>query len=284
MTARQDPLRITLIRCSTVLLEWRAQRWLTDPWFGMHLRGLPVFRRPASTPERLGPLDALLVSHLHPDHFEPGAVARLRPRPPRIIAPPGASAARALAPFLDVLHELTPWRSLALGDGATLWAVPGPHTGPGPAEVNYVLDLPDFGHAFFGGDARFHGPTLAAVGARFGPFRLALLPVGGTRILGRRTVMGPADAWRAARLLEAEVVIPLHEGGLWLSVPPFSLHPGRTAHLATIAARAGAPDRVVVLAEGETASCGGAGAPGADGARGTGRPHGVIASAVRMPP
>jgi L-ascorbate metabolism protein UlaG (beta-lactamase superfamily) len=255
MTSPRSTLRLTLIRCSTVLLEWQAQRWLTDPWFGMHLRGLPVFRRPGQAPEALGTLDALLVSHLHADHFEPGAIARMRPVPSRIVAPPGAGAHRATASFRAALVEVAPWTSLDLGAGATLWAVPGPHTEPGPEEINFVLDLRGFGRAFFGGDARFHGPTLAAVAARFAPFRLALLPVGGTRILGRRTVMGPADAWRAARLLEAEVVVPLHEGGLWLSVPPLSLHPGRAAHLAAIAARAGTPGRVMVLAEGEAVSC-----------------------------
>ncbi|MFH1464518.1 MAG: MBL fold metallo-hydrolase [Pseudomonadota bacterium] len=255
MTAPAPTLRLTMIRCSTVLLEWQGRRWLTDPWFGMRMRGLPVFRHPGLAPEALGALDALLVSHLHPDHFEPAAVARLRPRPPRIVAPPGAGRARAMAPFRDALVELSPWRSLDLDADATLWAVPGPHTGPGPEEVNYVLDLPGFGRVFFGGDARFHGPTLAAVAARFAPFRLALLPVGGTRILGRRTVMAPADAWRAARLLEADITVPLHEGGLWPSVPPLSLHPGRAVHLAAIAARAGTPGQVVVLAEGETISC-----------------------------
>jgi len=131
-------------------------------------------------------------------------------------------------------------------------AVPAEHTGPGPREVNYVVTFPDHGAVFFGGDARYDAGILARVHRRCGPMRLALLPVGGTRIFGRRTVMGPDDAERAADLLGAELVIPIHEGGIWLSVPPASLHPGRARHLARRMRRRGEPGRVVVLAEGES--------------------------------
>ena len=84
--------------------------------------------------------------------------------------------------------------------------------------------------------------------------RLALLPVGGTRILGRRTVMGPTDARDAALLLDAAVVIPIHEGGIWMSVPPLSLHPGRCRHLVSLFEGLGQRERVVHLREGETRS------------------------------
>lgn len=247
-----DSLRVTMIRCSTLLLEWAGARWLTDPWFGMHLRGLPCFRRPGLGPEAVGPLDAVLVSHLHPDHIDLRALSVMGPRPLRVLVPPGAG---------DKLPEragLT-WEELGPGSettsrGATIHAVPGPHTLPGPEEVNFVLDLKGWGRVFFGGDARFDGQVLARVGQRFGPFRLALLPVGGTRILGRRTVMGPEDALNAALLLDAAVVIPIHEGGIWMSVPPLSLHPGRAHHLVSLFERIGQRERVVHLQEGKSRS------------------------------
>jgi L-ascorbate metabolism protein UlaG (beta-lactamase superfamily) len=250
-----DGLTVTMVRCATLLLEWERLRLLTDPWFGMTMRGLPCFRRPGLAPEAMGALDGVLISHLHADHVDPGAMTRLEPAPGRLLVPPGARATRVGRRLPGVVDELSPWTSTRLGP-ATVWAVPGPHTGPGPDEVNYVVDVPEWGRLFFGGDARFDGLTLLEIARRFAPFRVALLPVGGTRILGRRTVMNPDDAWRAARLLDARVVVPIHEGGIWMSVPPLSLHPGRARRLAGLAARDGDAERVVVLREGERARVG----------------------------
>ena len=222
---------------------------LTDPWFAMHLRGLPCLRRPGLRREDLPPLDGLLVSHLHPDHFDRRAVARMSPPPRRALFPPG-SLARLDVPTGADWAELAPWETGELG-GVPVTAVPGPHTLPGPDEVNYIVHFADYGRVFFGGDARLDREVLARVGRELGPVRLALLPVGGTRIFGRRTVMNPRDALEAADLLGAERVVPIHEGGIWLSVPPASLHPGRARHLARAAARRGQAQRVVVLREGE---------------------------------
>jgi L-ascorbate metabolism protein UlaG (beta-lactamase superfamily) len=244
-------LTVTMIRCSTLLLSCGSVRLLTDPWFAMHLRGLPCFRRPGLRPEELPALDGLLVSHLHPDHFDRAAVARMTPPPRSALFPPGALA-RLQVPVGADWRELPPWESTRIGPvGVT--AVPGPHTLPGPEEINFVVDFPDFGAVFFGGDARLDADVLGRVKG-LAPIRLALLPVGGTRIFGRRTVMGPGDAERAADLLGAERVVPIHEGGIWLSLPPASLHRGRARHLARAFARRGEADRVVVLREGESAS------------------------------
>jgi len=239
-----------MIRCSTLLLRWRDLAVLTDPWFAMHLRGLPCLRRPGLAPEQLPPLDLLLVSHLHPDHFDQAAVSALRRPPRRALFPPGAFA--CLGGRRWGWQELAPWSAANIG-AAEVVAVPGPHTLPGPEEVNYVLRLPGWGALFFGGDARFDREVLQEIGRRLGPFRLALLPVGGTRILGSQTVMGPRQALRAAELLGAERVVPIHEGGVWMSVPPLSLHPGRARQLARLFRRRGEAERVLLLREGESA-------------------------------
>lgn len=243
-------VRVTMIRCATVLLEAPGLRLLTDPWFAMHLRGLPCFRRPSCAPQDLPPVDALLVSHLHPDHWDARAVARMNPVPPAAFLPPGALA-RLKAP-LPGWRELAPWTSATLGP-AEVFSVPGPHTGPDPAEVNYLVRLHGWGTFFFGGDARLDEGVLAEVRRRHGPVRLALLPVGGTRILGRRTVMSPADALRAADLLDAGLVVPMHEGGTWMSVPPLSLHPGRADHLDRLLQARGQSHRLLSLREGDSA-------------------------------
>jgi len=243
------PLKVTMIRCSTLLLQWEDTCFLTDPWFAMHLRGLPCFRRPGRNLDGIPALDAVFVSHLHPDHFDLTAVRRLRPSPGRVIFPPGAL--EALSDPDDDWEELAPWESTRVGP-VEVWAVPGPHTLPGPEETNFVLDFPGWGKAFFGGDAKFDREVIEEIATKFAPFRLAMLPVGGSRIFGKRTVMSPSDAEMATDMLQAEKVIPIHEGGIWMSVPPLSMHPGRSSHLVEAFEKRGEPGRVQVLHEGRS--------------------------------
>jgi N-acyl-phosphatidylethanolamine-hydrolysing phospholipase D len=249
MSSRGDALRVTMIRCSTLLLEWRDQRWLTDPWFAMHLRGLPCFRRPGLQPRELPPLDAVWVSHLHPDHYDPRAMRRSLVPPLRWIFPPGSREALGILPPGG--EELAPWTSTRLGE-VHLHAVPGPHTGPKPDEINFLAELPGWGRIFFGGDAKLDRGVLGRVRAERGPVRLALLPVGATRIFGVRTVMWPPLAAEAADILEADRVIPIHEGGIWMSVPPASLHRGRAMQLVEIMRARGEVQRVIHLRPGES--------------------------------
>ena len=130
-----------------------------------------------------------------------------------------------------------------------VWYAPALPTLPGPEEVCFALRLPGWGLLYFGGDARLDRAVLAALRRRLGAFRLVFLPVGGTRIFGRRTVMDPAGAAEAARILGAAWVVPIHEGGIWLPVPPASWHPGRARHLPPLLQGEG--PRVRLLAEGE---------------------------------
>jgi L-ascorbate metabolism protein UlaG (beta-lactamase superfamily) len=249
MSSDGDELGLTMVRCSTLLLSWRGQHLLTDPWFAMHLRGLPCFRRPGLAASALPPLDGVLVSHLHPDHYDPRAMARCC-RPPRAwLFPPGSG--RALGGLPPGGRELAPWSCATLG-GVEILAVPGPHTGPKPDEVNYLITLPGWGSVFFGGDARLDRGVLGRIRGEHGPVRLALLPVGGTRIFGVRTVMCPPEAFEAAQILDARQVVPIHEGGIWLSVPPASLHRGRAAHLGRIMADAGQAHRFLHLRPGDS--------------------------------
>jgi L-ascorbate metabolism protein UlaG (beta-lactamase superfamily) len=194
MSSAEGSLSVTMIRCSTLLLRWGGMSLLTDPWFAMHLRGLPCFRRPGLSPQALPPLDGVLVSHLHPDHYDPRAMARTCCPPRRWLFPPGSH--RALGGLPPGGEELAPWSSARIGRIEVL-AVPGPHTGPKPDEVNYLIELPGWGSVFFGGDAKLDRDTLTRIRAERGPVRLALLPVGATRIFGVRTVMCPPHAAEA---------------------------------------------------------------------------------------
>ena len=240
-------LRVTFIRCSTVLLECDGRALLTDPWFRLRMWFLPTLRWPGLRPRRLPALDAVLVSHLHPDHYDPKAMEQLAP--PRVFFPP--DSLRRLDGGGPGWEEVAPWETALVGD-LEIRAVPAPHTGPPPDEVGYVVRFPGFGPVYFGGDGKLDREVLHRIRSESGPMKLALLPVGGTRIFGRKTTMSPKDAEEAADLLEAERIIPIHQGGDWPALPPVSLHPGRARHLARRFARRGEEERVVVLGCGDS--------------------------------
>ncbi|MDP8255000.1 MAG: MBL fold metallo-hydrolase [Candidatus Alcyoniella australis] len=243
-----DRLRVTYLRCSMTLIQWQGLTVLTDPWYGNNLRGLPCFYAPPIALDQLPPIDAVLASHLHPDHFDVKAVRFLAARNPRmaVFAPPGV--VEKLGPgHAGEVHELQWWQSRALGP-LELIAAEAHHSG---YEINAVIRGPG-GSLFFGGDSRY-SPAFNLTAQRLGPCDVALLPIGGTRVFGRRIVMNPQDAAAAAHDLGARYAIPIHEGGIWASLPPLSLHPGRPRHLREIAARPDSKFEAIVLEPGASA-------------------------------
>ena len=234
-----EPLSITFLRTSMVLIEYAGQFALTDPWFQMNMRGLPVFRKPGIALNELPRLNAIIASHLHRDHFDRDAVKQLCHPELEIAGTRGTAA-----------HDLAPWDETAIGD-FKLTATPAEHTGPPPAEVNFLIECGQW-RLFFGGDARW-SDAYRQIADRTGPIDVAILPIGGTLIFGHRTTMDPSDAVRACNYLRPRWAIPIHEGGEWLPVPPASWHPGRFKHFVSQLAASELPVESCALKPGETA-------------------------------
>jgi L-ascorbate metabolism protein UlaG (beta-lactamase superfamily) len=237
-----ETMNVRYLRASMTLLDWRGRRVLTDPWFARRMRGLPVFVRPALTPEELPRLDLVLVSHFHPDHFDRAALGRLAVPPRAIVGPPGLRE-RCRGVAAEQIVELGDGEQTDAG-GFHIRAFAVEHSG----YENAYLFAADGFPVFFGGDARYT-EVFAAIGCEHRPV-VALLPVGGTEVLGRRIVMSPSDAVCAAIDLGAKVLVPIHQGGEWMSVPPLSRHPGRA--VAACEAAAGSALTVAPLAPGES--------------------------------
>lgn len=212
------------------------------------MRGLPVFRQPSVSLERLGKLDAIVASHLHRDHFDKDAVKRLAHPELEIVGTCGtAEFARGIP--VKRFHDMAPWDECDIGP-VHVTATPAEHTGPPPPEVNFLLEAGGW-RVFFGGDARW-SDAYRQIAERTGPIDVALLPIGGTLIFGHRTTMDPMDAVKACNVLRPRWAVPIHEGGEWMPVPPASWHPGRNQHFLKGLAHSGLPVEPVVLAPGET--------------------------------
>lgn len=245
-------VRITFLRTSCLLIEYDGCVAITDPWFGNNMRGLPVFRKPGIALADLPRIDYVFASHLHRDHFDRDAV-RTMGNPAMEIVGTRGTAEHCRGLDLLAVHDLAPWEEVSVGP-FTLHATPCEHTGPPPPEVNFIIDCGDT-RLFFGGDCRWSS-SFAQIAERFTGIDVAMLPVGGTLIFGKRTTMDPGDAVRAAEVLEPGIVIPIHEGGEWLPVPPASWHPGRAHHFVEALKWSKSSSEACLLAPGKSATFG----------------------------
>src|SRR3954454_20626635 len=131
---------VTFVGTATTLLRLGPFTLLTDPNF-LHrgqraALGYGLWRRrrtePALQPPDLPPLEALILSHLHGDHFDGIARRQLRRDTPVVTT---GQAARRLGRWgFGACLPLAPWTHTdLLGDGQSLriTSVPGRH-GPGP--------------------------------------------------------------------------------------------------------------------------------------------------------
>ncbi|MCC6746097.1 MAG: MBL fold metallo-hydrolase [Deltaproteobacteria bacterium] len=221
-------VRVTFINHATVLLQLDGVNVLTDPvysdrvgpWSGV---GPKRHRPPGIAFADLPPIDLVLISHNHYDHLDLPTLRRLAERHrPRILVPLGNRALlerhgipggeeydwgqSARHGHLRVtLSPSRHWSGRGLADRSrTLWAA-------------YVVQG-SAGAVYFAGDTGW-GPHFAEARRRFGPFRLALLPIGSyePRWFMADSHLSPEEALRAHLALGAATSVAIHFGTFRLS-------------------------------------------------------------------
>ena len=242
---------------------------LTDPNFvHRHERvdlgnGLHATRQtdPALEIEDLPPLDLVVLSHFHGDHFDQVAEQKLD-RSLHIVTTAHAAEELGKRGF-QALHPLSTWEHLAVRKGDVellITSAPGRH---GPPVVSFALpevmgSVLEFRRP--GGGTSFSlyisGDTLAIDDLREIPRRhpgidLALLHLGGTRVLGILVTMDAEQGLEAMRLVDAERTIPIHYDDYDVFKSPLS-------DFQRAVGEAGLEDRVRFLARGESHAFGGA--------------------------
>jgi L-ascorbate metabolism protein UlaG (beta-lactamase superfamily) len=221
-------LLVTLVNHSTVLLQQAGSTILTDPIWSE--RCSPVsgigprrHRAPGVEFDRLPPIDTVVLSHNHYDHLDLPTLRRLSARGgSTFVAPLGVAC------FL-VSHGIGPVRELDWGDslnvpGTAIHSVPAFHfSGRGLFDRNrtlwcgYMIESP-LGMIYFAADTGF-GAHFGWIRERFGPSRIALLPIGAfePRWFMSPIHMNPEDAVKAHRILGAVTSIAIHHGTFRLS-------------------------------------------------------------------
>lgn len=200
--------RVTWAGHATALIELGGVRLLTDPVFSRHVAHLRR-RAPLPGPEITTGLDAILISHLHPDHADRRSLRRLDPAVPVLCPPRGAGFLRGLG-FADV-RELAPGDREAVA-GVEVVATEADHRGgrhplsSNDADaVGYLIDRPR--RVYFAGDTDlFEGMR------ELRPIDLALLPISGWGTGLGTGHLSPERAARAASMMEAQIAVPIHWG------------------------------------------------------------------------
>ncbi len=217
-------LRVTFVNHSTVLVQLDGMNLITDPIYAeraspVSFAGPKRVRPPGIRFADLPPIDAVLLSHNHYDHFDlPTLTALEREHRPLFVV--GLGNERLLAAHgITRVAALDWWQSAPLGDALTVHAVPAQHwSNRGLSDaartlwVGFVVTGPA-GPVYYSGDTGW-GPHFAQVAERFGAPRLAILPIGAflPRWFMQPVHISPEEAIAAARLLGAHTSLAVHFG------------------------------------------------------------------------
>lgn len=260
-------LTITWVGHSSLLIQLGGLNILTDPMWSERaspasFAGPRRWVPPGIAFQELPPIDGVLLSHNHYDHLDVRTVRRLAAGHPNAvwIVPIGLGAfltkrgvRGAAVTELDWWqeHQVGPVRiagtpaqhfsSRGFGDrGDTLWC-------------GWALAADSGQRVFFAGDTGFH-PDFARIGQRYGPFDVALLPIGAyePRWFMRYLHMNPEEAIAAYRALGARTMVPIHWGTFKLTDEAMDEPPTRAR--AAWLAEGLPPDGYRQLAHGETLS------------------------------
>jgi L-ascorbate metabolism protein UlaG (beta-lactamase superfamily) len=199
---------ISYVGHATVRVEIDGTVLLTDPL--LRDRFLHIRRRTdAPAAGILDGLDAVLVSHLHPDHLDFHSIESLD-RAVEVLVPSGGAKLLRRHGFARVT-ELMPGDSTTVGS-LEISATPAVHDGRrypvGRAVEALGYAIRGSSRVYFAGDTDlFDGMTALA-----GAVDVALLPVGGWGPRVGRGHLDPVRAARAAAMIRPRIVIPIHWG------------------------------------------------------------------------
>jgi L-ascorbate metabolism protein UlaG (beta-lactamase superfamily) len=226
---------IFFIGNATVLIRYAGLTILTDPTF-IHIHekvnlgfGLYTTRltNPAMNIEQLPPLDLVILSHFHGDHFDQVAVRELDKSLP-IVTTPHASEELSLRGFTNP-QQLDKWESISFVKGNVqllITATPGQH-GPLPVAMflpqvmGSILDFKVKEEDDADSSSRhlfriyITGDTLVfdditEIPKRYSDINIALLHLGGTKVMGIMVTMDAKEGLEMFNIINPRKAISIH--------------------------------------------------------------------------
>ena len=252
---------MTFIGNATTVLRLGDFTLLTDPAFGpagsrVHLGYGAWTRRvkdPALAAVPVPELDAVLLSHLHSDHFDAEARVRLPGELPIVTTRQAERKLRRKR--FTAAQGLATWESHTWSRGRQtlrVTSVPGRH-GPGvidrllPDVMGSVVELAVDDDVklrlYITGDTLYR-PWLAEVPRRCGPIDVMLVHLGNTRLLGVMLTMDARHGAQLATVIRPALTVPIH-------IDDYAVQKMRLPDFLTAAAARGVPN-VTPIARGDT--------------------------------
>jgi L-ascorbate metabolism protein UlaG (beta-lactamase superfamily) len=210
-----------------VILRYAGFTILTDPNFlhqGDHIHlgyGLTAKRRtnPAIELEELPPIDLVVLSHMHADHFDRLVAQKLDKDLPIVTTHHAAESLKKKG--FRSPHPLNTWETLRVTKGNAvlqITSMPGRH-GPGalavalPPVMGSMLEFQSEGttrfRLYITGDTLVYD-QLKEIPKRYPEIDLALIHLGGTKAFGILLTMDAKQGVEAIRIVSPRNVIPIH--------------------------------------------------------------------------
>lgn len=162
-------------------------------------------------------IDFLILSHDHYDHLDYKTITQLIPKVRKFYTALGVGAhLEHWGVPADRIVELDWWEGGSIAPGVMLTATPARHfSGRSLARgrtlwASFVLNLPGYA-VFLGGDSGYD-THFAEIGAKYGPFDLAILECGQYGEDWPSIHMFPGEVVTAAQDLRAKTLLPVHWG------------------------------------------------------------------------
>jgi N-acyl-phosphatidylethanolamine-hydrolysing phospholipase D len=221
-----DPVRkdarlaVLWVGHATALIQIDDKIILTDPVFttsvGQFSKRLV---EPGLEPEKLPPIDAVVISHMHLDHLSLGSLDMIESKVRMLLMPRGGTT--YLTDFRFPVIELRKWQAWEK-DGLRVTAVPVAHVGyrygldaqwMTESFTGYVVEYHGI-KVYFGGDTAYDQANFVETGTRFPGIDVALIPIGPIepRDLMRKYHTDPHEAVQAFLDLGAKRMVPIHYG------------------------------------------------------------------------
>lgn len=217
---KDGQVAITWIGHASFLIQFTDLNVLIDPNFANWLFFLKRIKRSGLRIVDLPPIDVVLLTHAHFDHFHKPTLRKL-PHPKIAIMPRGVGDLAHNLGFSRIV-ELEWWESFS--QARSDWNVtftPSAHWGARKlmdkhrGYGGFILEHQGRQIYHAGDSAYFDG--FKEIGKRFAP-EIALLPIGAYHPETFRAVhMGPDEAIKAFKDLNAEHLVPMHYGSFKLS-------------------------------------------------------------------
>ncbi len=222
---------IQFIGNATMLIRVAGLTILTDPNFVHAGEAVPIgygmstkrLKDPAIDFDDLPPLDLVVLSHYHGDHFDQIAEERLDRNLPIVTTPEAAGTLQGIG--FRAVRGLDPWESHEPGGGTAslrITAMPGRHA---PSVLSVVLpDVmgtlievwpegspgePPRRTIYISGDTIvFDG--LRDIASRHPRPDVGVFHLGGTRVMGVTVTLDAEQGTEAVRIIQPELIVPIH--------------------------------------------------------------------------